>query len=408
MENVQQKLAALDKKSDALIQEGKYLESLDAMEEALHLRRNYFGETSDEYYKTSEKLCELCNMLSMIFLQKEKFEATLEFLRKAEQLARNSLELKGVTYNNMACYYRRIGKLKIALKYLEDALAIEIKLDKTKALADTHLNICAVYSQLEKHDIAMNHIMKSIILLQDELLIYSMTPEDQNNSIQDESERKKQLEDRIAVLAIAYHNLGVEHEYLKQYEEAILTYRKAVNFARNHLGEHSQVAKNLQNVLDTAAAQIEDIRNQAKQKKFAKATFSKSRTTTANRFKQASNVYSREGPRTQAKRFSYGGDNESPQKNENERLVDSYSKPIPEEHYSGYSGTSPDKYDGTGKSSRREQPSESYNVDSSERHDQKGKNAGHHDQNAIEESMKEETFNNNSNADSKEINASNL
>jgi len=60
MENVQQKLSALDKKSDALIQEvkklikivlsqkGKYLESLDAMEEALHLRRNYFGETSDE------------------------------------------------------------------------------------------------------------------------------------------------------------------------------------------------------------------------------------------------------------------------------------------------------------------------------------------------------------------------
>jgi len=44
----------------------------------------------------------------------------------------------------------RIGKLKVALKYLEDALGIEIKLDKTKALADTHLNICAVYSQLGK------------------------------------------------------------------------------------------------------------------------------------------------------------------------------------------------------------------------------------------------------------------
>ncbi len=113
------------------------------------------------------------------------------------------------------------------MKYLEDALGIEIKLDKTKALADTHLNICAVYSQLgkfydsttpnllilEKHDTAMNHIMKSIILLQDELLHYAAIQKDDS---QNDAEKKKQLEDRIAVLAIAYHNLGVEYEYLKQ------------------------------------------------------------------------------------------------------------------------------------------------------------------------------------------------
>lgn len=29
------------------------------------------------------------------------------------------------------------------------------------------------------------------------------------------------MEDRIAVLAIAYHNLGVEFEYLKRFDEAI-------------------------------------------------------------------------------------------------------------------------------------------------------------------------------------------
>jgi len=59
----------------------------------------------------------------------------------------------------------------------------------------------------------MNHIMKSIILLQDELLHYAATQKDDS---QNDAEKKKQLEDRIAVLAIAYHNLGVEYEYLKQ------------------------------------------------------------------------------------------------------------------------------------------------------------------------------------------------
>lgn len=79
-------------------------------------------------------------------------------------MAQNSLELRAVTFNNMACYYRRyfstflvdiklfsrIGKLRIALKYLEDAISIEVRLDKTKTLADSYLNICAVHSQLGK------------------------------------------------------------------------------------------------------------------------------------------------------------------------------------------------------------------------------------------------------------------
>lgn len=43
-------------------------------------------------------------------------------------------------------------------------------------------------------------------------------------------------QERIPVLAIAYHNMAVELEYLKRYEESIATYEKAVNFARNKLG----------------------------------------------------------------------------------------------------------------------------------------------------------------------------
>lgn len=35
--------------------------------------------------------------------------------------------LRAVTYNNLACYYRRSGKLRSALQYLQQALDIEIK-----------------------------------------------------------------------------------------------------------------------------------------------------------------------------------------------------------------------------------------------------------------------------------------
>ena len=41
---------------------------------------------------------------------------------------------------------------------------------------------------------------------------------------------------RAAVLAIAYHNMGVELEYLKRFDEAIRTYKKSVQFAKEELG----------------------------------------------------------------------------------------------------------------------------------------------------------------------------
>jgi hypothetical protein len=94
---------------------GKYGESLDILEEILNLKRNAYGEKSDEYLRTSEKLCELCNLISMICLQKEKFDASLDFLRKAEILCQSSLHYKAITFNNMACYYRRTNKLRTAL-----------------------------------------------------------------------------------------------------------------------------------------------------------------------------------------------------------------------------------------------------------------------------------------------------
>lgn len=39
----------------------------------------------------------------------------------------------------------------------------------------------------------------------------------------------------MAVLAIAYHNLGVELEHLKRYDECMRIYRKAHTFAKDNI-----------------------------------------------------------------------------------------------------------------------------------------------------------------------------
>ena len=118
-----------------------------------------------------------------------------------------------MTFNNMACYYRRIGKMRTALNFLQRALTIESRLQRPETQADTHLNICAVLSQLNKHELALNHAMSAVILLQEMMLRKKLDPASYNDDeFEDQSavQNKDTNKDKVAVLAIAYHNMGVE------------------------------------------------------------------------------------------------------------------------------------------------------------------------------------------------------
>lgn len=43
------------------------------------------------------------------------------------------------------------------------------------------------------------------------------------------------------MLTIAYHNLGVEQEFLKMYHEAVESYRMAADFAERYLGASDNI-----------------------------------------------------------------------------------------------------------------------------------------------------------------------
>ena len=127
--------------------------------------------------------------------------------------------------------------MRTALFYLNKSLKTERKLEVAQNLADTHLNLCAVLSQLNKHEEAMKNALLSIVLLQDEFMNVQLSKKKKNNQenneegagnkkekVEDdedllaerEREEKKTMGDRAAVLAIAYHNLAVELEFLKR------------------------------------------------------------------------------------------------------------------------------------------------------------------------------------------------
>ena len=178
-----------------------------------------------------------------------------ELLKKAEILTERDPAGRAVTYNNMACFSRQQGRLHASLHYLQKALKIEGRLRNVDNPADTHLNLCAVLSQLNRHDEALTHAQAALSLLQEELFggaggagVAGQKP------------------DRIAVLAISYHNLGVEHEFLKQFTASLQAYTKGVEIASVYLGAGHGITATLRNSQLAAARAIEDAKRGLKKK----------------------------------------------------------------------------------------------------------------------------------------------
>ena len=156
----------------------------------------------------------------------ENYAVALELLKKAEAYTEDGDRYRAVTYNNFACIFRRTKKLRSALAYLEKALEIEYNylhfsvnaVDDCLQISnpcDIHLNICAILSQMGKHELALQHSMKALILIQDELVNKQSFDASAVNETAEDGQVSKRPEDRLIVLCIAYHNIAVEQEFLK-------------------------------------------------------------------------------------------------------------------------------------------------------------------------------------------------
>lgn len=210
-----------------------------------------------QFTRSCKQLCEICNILAVYYLKKEDVNSALDLLKKSEELCETNELGMAMTFNNMACYYRRIGKMRTALNFLQKALTIEARLQRPEIQADTHLNICAVLSQLNKHELALNHAMSAVILLQEMQLRKRLDPQTVQEEEEELSTGNENSKDRTAVLAIAYHNMGVEQEFLRSYPAAILSYKKAVNFAEKNLGPEDGITQNLRNVYENAKNELD-------------------------------------------------------------------------------------------------------------------------------------------------------
>lgn len=108
------------------------------------------------------------NAFSRQCLESGELEPAFKLLKKCEsKLAakqRVQTEMLSATLNNLGMYYRMKGKPLIAVRYLQRALEHELQDPSTSLtrVAETKLNICAVLSQLGKHDLAKDFAQGAI------------------------------------------------------------------------------------------------------------------------------------------------------------------------------------------------------------------------------------------------------
>jgi len=187
-----------------------------------------------------------CNRDGMENLRKGEVQAAFEQFKYAEAIllanskdSQENISLLAVTCNNLGCYYKKVGKFHGALSYLRRALKMEVELNTDEStLAGTHLNLGAIFSKLEKPEKAVQHALSAL-----ELMHKRISQADGVVSTDD-----------YATLAVAYHNIAMEREFMQQWDQAATAFQTGYQIAKRFLGEEHPLAITLEKNCDAVLA----------------------------------------------------------------------------------------------------------------------------------------------------------
>jgi tetratricopeptide (TPR) repeat protein len=157
--------------------QGDHEAAVRCLENVLRNEQATVQEMQDTFLSTLfERLAVGYNTLGMKYLKEGSTEVSCKFFEKAEALTdpanlhmnpESRLVLRAVTYNNMGCFYKSMSKLHTALQYLRKAQKIEERsMGKCQNPAGTHLNLCALLSQMGKHQEALAHSKMALDMLE--------------------------------------------------------------------------------------------------------------------------------------------------------------------------------------------------------------------------------------------------
>ena len=205
------------------------VEALGCLEQSLLIKQKMFGTHSRVVRKTLRDVVVQTNAIAMTCLEASEFKTCLDMLLHAQRLlvtegtVRHIESLHILTLNNLGCCYRRLGKLSEALEVLHEASHVGEGCADNHDVANlsvTHMNICAIESQLGRHEKALEHAQAAVFhcqgeLVQDRTSSSSLDEEGEDQALDDVMEAESR-DEKIIRLAIAYYNLAVELEFVQK------------------------------------------------------------------------------------------------------------------------------------------------------------------------------------------------
>ena len=112
-------------------------------------------------------------------------------------------------------FHKLSSNMQESLRYYEEALSLSSSLPTSQLQVSLHLHLSSLLSQWQEHEEALRHGLKALALLK------------RTSTCTTES-----LESTV----IAFYNIGVEYEFLKEFKDAEECYLKGFRFAQAHLG----------------------------------------------------------------------------------------------------------------------------------------------------------------------------
>ena len=243
--------------------QGNYKRTLEFMEHAFLVRQQIYGAQSGEIFNARHELGCMCNHIAKVYLPKAKHNRNFiaNLLKKAElYFDHHQLKDRAITCNNLACLARLNNDLFGALRCTQQALELEKQLKSQNpkiffSSADSHMNQCAILSEIGNHESALDHAAAAIgdlhyelgVKISNEYLESSLSEDHSTSpSVNLSLDKNTKRNSRFEILAVAYFNLAAEQEHLKLYDECIISYKKSVEIAIEYLGHQHSTTKKLQ------------------------------------------------------------------------------------------------------------------------------------------------------------------
>ncbi|GAB5371721.1 hypothetical protein AAMO2058_001604200 [Amorphochlora amoebiformis] len=218
-------IESLDAKATALQAKGDDRRAVRLWEKSLILKRNTYGVTSNEVNTARERLTKEYNRASVRLIALQNTSEAESLLRRAQILAEPFPSSLALTLNNFGCLYKSMGKIRIALRYMLEALDIEQENCYITNTSGTHINICAVYSELKKYKLAEQHARLAVRLLEQEFFGVVLSPAEDPTIM----EMMNDVEiERIDLYAAAVFNRAVQLEYLQKWDQSLRAYMKSL------------------------------------------------------------------------------------------------------------------------------------------------------------------------------------